>query len=43
MGVVAYGLLAFSLGVRYLSVVDHRLAVEEPNAMRVSSAETVPA
>jgi Ni/Fe-hydrogenase subunit HybB-like protein len=27
-GVVAYGLLAFSLGVRYLNVVDHR-GVEE--------------
>lgn len=43
MGVVAYGLLAFSLGVRYLGVVDHRLAIEETSAVRVSSAETVPA
>jgi Ni/Fe-hydrogenase subunit HybB-like protein len=28
-GVIAYGLLAFSLGVRYLNVVDHRLVVLE--------------
>ena len=33
MGVIAYGLLAFSLGVRYLSVVDHRYAVEEPQTV----------
>jgi len=25
-GIVAYGLLAFTLGVRFLNVVDHRLA-----------------
>jgi Ni/Fe-hydrogenase subunit HybB-like protein len=28
MGIVAYGLLAFSLGVRYLGVVDHRITTE---------------
>jgi Ni/Fe-hydrogenase subunit HybB-like protein len=29
MGIIAYGLLAFSLGVRYLGVVDHRIATEQ--------------
>jgi molybdopterin-containing oxidoreductase family membrane subunit len=29
LGVIAYGLLAFSLGVRYLRVVDHTLIEEE--------------
>ena len=43
LGVIAYGLLAFSLGVRYLRVVDHRLAVEETETVRVESAETIPA
>ncbi len=31
-GIVAYGLLAFSLGVRYLNIVDHRLVAEEAHA-----------
>ena len=30
-GVVAYGLLAFSLGVRYLKVVDHQVAAVHEN------------
>jgi len=30
MGVIAYGLLAFSLGVRYLNVVNHSLVYEVP-------------
>jgi len=34
-GVIAYGLLAFSLGVKYLRVVDHRYA-EEPRTEKVS-------
>ncbi len=38
MGIVAYGLLAFSLGVRYLRVVDHRFATEH----RETAAETLP-
>lgn len=44
MGIVAYGLLAFSLGVRYLGVVDHRIAtpVAEPAPQR-SQPERVPA
>ena len=33
VGVVAYGLLAFTLGVRYLKIVDHRpVAGHEPAA-----------
>jgi Ni/Fe-hydrogenase subunit HybB-like protein len=35
-GIIGYGLLAFSLGVRYLKVVDHNLAkahVEEPKVV----------
>ena len=31
-GIVAYGVLAFSLGVRYLNIVDHRLVAEEAHA-----------
>jgi Ni/Fe-hydrogenase subunit HybB-like protein len=43
MGIIAYGLLTFSLGVRYLGVVDHRIATEslEPASQRL--AESVPA
>ncbi len=43
LGVVAYGLLAFSLGVRYLKVVDHRYTEEERETVRVETAETVSA
>jgi Ni/Fe-hydrogenase subunit HybB-like protein len=43
MGVIAYGLLAFSLGVRYLSVVDHRLVAKEHQTARETVPETVPA
>jgi Ni/Fe-hydrogenase subunit HybB-like protein len=42
MGIIAYGLLAFSLGVRYLRVVDHRLTVDEAESVKVSSAEAMP-
>jgi hypothetical protein len=28
LGVIAYGLLAFTLGVRYLRIVDHRMVPE---------------
>ena len=41
MGIVAYGLLAFSLGVKYLRVVDHRLTEEEHETVTVHSTETV--
>ncbi|HEX8991713.1 MAG TPA: NrfD/PsrC family molybdoenzyme membrane anchor subunit [Anaerolineales bacterium] len=43
LGIVAYGLLAFSLGVRYLKVVDHRVTVEEAETVKVESAQTMPA
>jgi Ni/Fe-hydrogenase subunit HybB-like protein len=42
LGIIAYGLLAFSVGVRHLRVVDHRYAVDEEEAVQVESAETVP-
>jgi Ni/Fe-hydrogenase subunit HybB-like protein len=35
LGVVAYGLMFFSLGVRYLRVVDHGLGTEEHEAVLV--------
>ncbi len=41
MGVIAYGLLAFSLGVRYLRVVDHRYVMEEHETVKVKSTESV--
>ncbi|SRR5581483_4487288 len=41
-GVIAYGLLAFSLGVKYLRVVDHRYAEEEETEkVAVKSVEHV--
>lgn len=39
--IIAYGLTAFSLGVRYLRVVDHTLIEEEHVTLRVGSGETV--
>jgi Ni/Fe-hydrogenase subunit HybB-like protein len=41
LGVIAYGLLAFSLGVRYLRVVDHRFALEELETVNFKSVERV--
>jgi len=41
LGVIAYGLLAFSLGVKYLRVVDHRLTEEEHESLKVKARETV--
>lgn len=41
LGIIAYGLLAFSLGVKYLQVVDHRLASEEHVTVQVKSTEAV--
>ena len=38
-GVVGYGLLAFSLGVRYLRVVDHRLTRETDQAVKINAGE----
>jgi molybdopterin-containing oxidoreductase family membrane subunit len=43
LGIVAYGLLAFSLGVRYLGVVNHRLTTEELETSAAPFPETVPA
>lgn len=42
-GVIAYGLTLFSLGVRYLHVVDHRIYEEERQTIKVESGETVTA
>jgi menaquinone reductase, integral membrane subunit len=42
LGVIAYGFLAFSLGVRYLRVVDHRLTEEEEHeTVKVNASEPV--
>ena len=41
MGIIAYGMLAFSLGVKYLRVVDHRLTSEEHETVTVEAKETV--
>ncbi len=43
LGIIAYGLLAFSLGVKYLRVVDHSLVETEQETVKVKSAETVTA
>ena len=43
MGIVAYGLLAFSLGVRYLGVVDHRITTELRETVSQALPEHVPA
>ncbi|MEK6753441.1 MAG: NrfD/PsrC family molybdoenzyme membrane anchor subunit [Chloroflexota bacterium] len=42
-GIIAYGLLAFSLGVKYLRVVDHRLVSEEHETVHVKADEAVQA
>jgi molybdopterin-containing oxidoreductase family membrane subunit len=43
LGIIAYGLLAFSIGVKYLRVVDHRITSEEHATVRVNAGETVQA
>jgi len=35
LGVIAFGLAAFSLGVRYLRVVDHRIFSQEHETVKV--------
>lgn len=40
-GIIAYGLTAFSLGVKYLRVVDHSLIEEEHAKARVEAVEPV--
>ncbi len=42
-GIIAYGLLAFSLGVKYLRVVDHRMVSEEHSTVKVPATDKVPA
>ena len=39
--IIAYGLTAFSLGVKYLRVVDHTLVEEEHETVRVKTVEAV--
>ena len=39
--IIAYGLTALSLGVKYLRVVDHTLIEEEHATIKVKAAETV--
>jgi len=41
--IIAYGLTAFSLGVKYMRVVDHSLIEKEHETAEVSSSETMPA
>ena len=41
LGVIGFGLTAFSLGVRYLKVVDHRYAAEEHVAVKEDAHGTV--
>jgi Ni/Fe-hydrogenase subunit HybB-like protein len=41
LGVIGFGLTAFSLGVRYLKVVDHRYAAEEHVAVQEDAHGTV--
>jgi len=39
--IIAYGLTAFSLGVKFLRVVDHTLIEKEHETEEVKSAETI--
>jgi len=39
--IIAYGLTAFSVGVKYLRVVDHTLVEEEHEKVHVKTTETV--
>lgn len=41
MAIVAYGLTAFSLGVKYLRVVDHSLVEEEHEKVHVKATEPI--
>jgi molybdopterin-containing oxidoreductase family membrane subunit len=41
LGIISYGLLAFSLGVKYLRVVDHTLVEEEHEVVHVSTGNAV--
>jgi Ni/Fe-hydrogenase subunit HybB-like protein len=39
--IIAYGLTAFSLGVKYLRVVDHTLVEDEHEKVHVKATEPV--
>jgi hypothetical protein len=39
--IIAYGLTALSLGVKYLRVVDHTLVEEEHETVKVKATEPV--
>lgn len=41
LGIIAFGLLSFSLGVRYLRVVDHRLVSEERETVTTQVGEVI--
>ncbi|HMX75628.1 MAG TPA: polysulfide reductase NrfD [Anaerolineales bacterium] len=41
LGIIAFGLLAFSIGVKYLRVVDHRLTSEEYETVSVKVGEAI--
>jgi menaquinone reductase, integral membrane subunit len=43
LGIISYGLTLFSLGVRYLHVVDHRIYEAEHETVKVTSIESVTA
>ena len=43
LGIIAYGLLAFSMGVKYLQVVDHRLTSKAHEVAHVTVDDTVKA
>lgn len=43
LGIVAYGLLAFSVGVKYLRVVDHTLIEHAHETVSERTGETIPA
>jgi len=43
LGIIAFGLTAFSLGVRYFKVVDHRIFEKEQEIVKKETPEAVPA
>jgi Ni/Fe-hydrogenase subunit HybB-like protein len=43
LGIIAYGMTAFTLGVLYLRVVDHRMTSESYENVKVKAGEIVPA
>lgn len=41
LGIIAFGLMAFSIGVKYLRVVDHRFVSEEHEVVTVNVGEVI--